>query len=326
AVAPDAGPVLSGKVSMDGAGIAGAEVLLYDPQFFLPPVRPPGARGESGADGAFRLQAPAGRYLLVARRGERFAFFGRNPVRLDHPVGGIHLPLVPVHPLARSEVPPGEEALEGQVLHGGRPVADARVFVYLDPARGFRGPGFALSEPTDADGRFHIPLPPGTYFAVARFRPQGWKTGGLEPGDQFGVLPELPLVLREGERAEVAIETVEVPSLEQMARYQGRSGVLSGRVVDQHGRPLAGLRACLYDNPQMLDQPLAVSEPTGPDGRFTLKTDRAGTLFLGARVSLGGPPGLNEPMGFYRGPDGTRLDLAPEQRLEDLTIVVTVRR
>jgi hypothetical protein len=318
-------PAVSGKVSWNGAGVAGAEVLLYAPQFFLPPVQPPVARTRSGPGGTFELPAPPGRYLLVARQEGRFAFFGRNPVRLTHPVGGVNLPLVAVSPTVRREASPGGAVLEGRVLHAGEPVADARVFVYLDPARGFRGPGFALSDPTDAAGRFRIPLSPGTYFAVARHRPRGWKTGGLEPGDRYGVLPELPLVLHEGERAAVTIETVEVPSRERMARYQGRSSVLRGRIVDPDGAPLSGLRACLYDNPRMLDQPLAVSEPTGPDGRFTLRTDRAGTLFLGARVSLGGPPGLDEPVGFYRGPDGSRLQLDPEQTLAELTIVVQRR-
>ena len=307
-------------------GIASATVLLYDPLFFLPPVRPAVGTARSGEDGRFQLAAPAGSYLLVARLGDHFSFFGRNPVRLSRPIGNINLPLVPAYTTTRSAVEAGNEGIKGRVLHAGEALAAARVFIYLDPARGFRGPGYALSEPTEEDGRFHIPLPPGTYFVVARHRPRGWKTGGLEPGDHFGVLPELPLILAQGERADLTIETVEVPSQEQMARYQGRSSVLSGRVVDQHGRPLSDLRACLYSNPQMLDRPLAVSESTGSDGRFSLKTDQTGTLYLGARETLGGPPGLNERVGFYRGPAGSVLELTPEQRREDLTIVVQVRR
>jgi len=316
---------MSGKVSLDGSGVPGAEVLLYAPLFYLPPVQSALVQTLSGEDGEFRLEAPSGTYLVVARRGEHVAFFGRNPVRHSGPTEGVHLPLVPAHGVTRTPAATEEGGLQGRVLHNGRPIAGARVFVYLDPARGFRGPGFAVSEPTTADGRFQVALSPGTYFAVARYRPQGWRSGGLEPGDQFGVLSELPLVLSQGEQADVVIETVEVPSREQMARFHGRKSLLSGRVVNQDGVPLAGFRAALYDNPQMLDQPRTVSEPTGADGEFALETDLSGTLYLGARENLGGPPALNERVGFYRGPDGAGLTLAPEQQRQGLIIVVQGR-
>lgn len=321
---PPAGPAMSGKVSLDGGGVPGAEVLLYAPQFYLPPVQPAVARTLSGDDGEFRLEAPPGTYLVVARRGDHIAFFGRNPVRHSGPTEGVHLPLVTAHVITRTPAA-AEEGLRGRVLHNGQPIAGARVFVYLDPARGFRGPGFAVSEPTTADGRFHVALPPGTYFVVARYRPQGWRSGGLAPGDQFGVLSELPLVLPQGEQVDVVIETVEVPSREQMARFHGRKSLLTGRVVNQNGTPLAGFRAALYDNPQMLDQPRTVSEPTGADGEFSLETDLSGTLYLGARENLGGPPALNERVGFYRGPDGAGLTIAPEQQRQGLIIVVQER-
>lgn len=322
---PTAEPALSGKVSLDGNGVPGAEVLLYDPLFYLPPVQPAVAQTLSGADGEFRLEVPTGTYLVLARRGDHVAFFGRNPVRHGGPTEGVHLPLVPAHPITRTPVNAADEGLHGRVLHKGQPVTDARVFVYLDPARGFRGPGFVVSEPTTADGRFQVTLAPGTYFVVARYRPQGWRTGGLEPGDQLGMLSELPLVLHQGEQADVVIETVEVPSREQMARFHGRKSVLTGRVVDSNGSPLAGFRAALYDNPQMLDQPRTVSEPTGPDGEFTLETDLSGTVYLGARELLGGPPALDERVGFYRSPNGAGLTLSSEEQRQGLTIVVQGR-
>ncbi len=313
---------LEGKVSVSGRGLPGAEVLLY-PAAWRPDGRwEPVARAVSAGDGRFVLEAPAGRYLVVARAPERFAYFGRNPVRLLRGVSGLHLPLVPVHPVERLRVREGEEAIEGRVLADGSPLAGARVFVYLDPRGGFRGPGYAVSEPTGADGRFVLNLPPGTYFLAARRR-RVPGPGALHPGDRFGVLPELPVRLGRGERVRVLLETVELPSAERMGRFRAETARLLGRIVDPAGRPLAGMRACLYRSAQMLDRPEAFSEPTGADGRFVLETSAAGVLYLGARERLGGPPGPGERIGFYRGPQGARIHIRPGERVEDLLVVVS---
>lgn len=315
---------IEGKVSLGGVGAEGAQVLLFAPHFHLAPEGRPQARVTSGPDGAFRLEAPPGSYLLLARRGELFSYFGRNPVRLAGPLTGVHLPLVPTHAVKRTACGPGGERLEGRVLDGGEPVAGAQVFVYLDAAKGFRGPGYALSEPTGRDGAYAVPLPPGTYFAGARLRAGGPKTGTLEPGDRFGVLPEFPLLLREGECVRADIETVEVPGRDQQSRFQGRFARLEGRILDADGRPVPGVRACLYETPHLLDRPAVVSEPTGPDGRFVLETPLSGLLYLGAREALGAPPVPGERVGFYRGPRGPALEVVPGGRLGDLTVVLQV--
>ncbi len=313
---------LEGKVSLDGTGVGDAEVFLLSAHFQLTPDAPPDARTVSGSDGSFRLEVPPGTYLLLARRGGLFSYFGRNPVQPTVALTGLHLPLVPAHPAVRAVSPPGEEHLAGRVLEAGQPVADARVFAYLDAGRGLRGPGYAVSDPTGPDGAYRLPLPPGTYFVAARFRAGGWKTGTLDPGDRFGVLSDFPLSLGSGESVEADIETVEVPGREQMARFQGRFARLSGRIVDGGGSPVPGLRACLYESPQMLDRPSVVSDPTGPDGRFSLETPLTGVFYLGAREVLGGPPAPGERVGFYRGPLGAAVEVAPGARLGDLIVVI----
>ncbi len=316
------GPAAEGRVTRDGVGVPGAEVLLLDPQFHLAPERPPVARGATGPEGHFRLSVPDGTYLVLARGPSAFAYFGRNPVRVSGPVSGIHLPLLPAPAATREPSGAAGEGVRGRVLHGGQPVEGARVFAYLDAARGLRGPGYAVSEPTGTDGAYLLPLPPGTYFLAARFRPGGWRAGNLAPGDYFGAFVDFPAVVGEGEALRGDIETVAVPSREQMGRFHGAFVQLSGRVVDGQGRPLAGFRACLYPNPQLLDRPLALSEPTGPDGSFALEVTEAGTAYLGAREELGGPPVPGERVGFYRGPQGARLDLTPGDRRSGLVVVV----
>ncbi len=324
AAAPPSGSppaAIEGRVSWQGRGFAGAEVLLlptrWDPARDPEPV----ARARSGPGGSFALSPPPGVYLVLARTPGKFAYFGRNPVRLRARLSGLNLPLVPVHPVTRLAARPGEERIEGRVLAGGRPLAGARVFAYLDTAQGLRGPGYALSDPSGPDGSFLLPLPPGTYFVAARLRKGGLR-GALHPGDRFGVLPRFPLRISRGEAIRADIETVEIPSADRMARFRGDFARLTGRIVDRRDRPVAGMRACLYANPQMLDRPAAVAEPSGADGSFVLTTSLAGTFFLGAREVLGGPPEPGERVGFYRGPRGTAVDVRPGERIEGLRIVV----
>lgn len=282
----------------------------------------PLAETASGGSGLFRLEAPAGTYIVVARTPDHFAFFGRNPIHLLSPQAGVHLPLLAAHPSVRRSVAQGDEAVEGRILWGETPVEGARAFAYLDLANGLRGPGYAVTEPAGADGAFHLPLPPGTYFVAARLRPGGKDTGPLQPGDGFGVAPEFPLVLRAGEAVTLDLEVVELPARERMARFQGRFARMTGVVVDSTGRPAPGFRVCLYDNAQMINQPAAVSDPTGPDGQFTLEVSLAGTYYLGARERLGGPPSSGERVGFYRDARNGRVELAPGSRLSDARIVL----
>jgi len=318
---PTGAPV-EGRVSVRGKGFEGAEVrflpLPSDPTALPEPV----VRVVSGSKGTFRAVVPPGKYLVEAQAPGLYAFFGRNPVLVLTRLTGLNLPLVPIHPTERLRTGPGKEAVEGTVVADGEPVAGARVFAYLEIGKGLRGPGYAASDPTDGRGRFVLPLPPGTYYLAARARLPGSR-GRLHPGDRFGLLPHLPLRLSRGERVRVTIETVQLPSAERMARFRGAFSVVEGRIVDSRGNPLPGLRACLYRNPDMLDRPDAFSEPTAEDGRFRIETPLAGVLYLGARERLGGPPGLRERVGFYRGPRGSRIELAPGARLTGLTVVVT---
>ena len=322
--AASAEPSVEGRVTENGKGVAGAEVYLLSTGFHLSPNAEPVGRAVTGPRGAFALSAPPGDYVVVARTADRFAYFGRNPVRLESRLTDLNLPLVPTHPVERLAAPAGAEALNGRVLTAGQPVAGARVFVYVAVSRGLRGPGYAVSEPTGDDGSYEILLPPGTYFAAARRRPDGSKTGTLEPGDLFGVLDPFPLVLKPEEVLRADIETVALPSRELMARFHGTFGRLSGTVVDQKGGPVAGLRACAYETPKMLDRPVAVSEPTREDGLFVIENLVPRAYFLGARETLGGPPAPGERVGFLRGSEGARVELRAGGSVEGLTVIVQV--
>jgi len=314
---------LSGKVSVNGKGVGGAEVLLYDPLFHLPPMIPPYASAISDENGDFTFEAaPEGVYVVVAKKDDLFSFYGRNPVRLVSDVKGLALPLLKSYEIKKTEIKEGEEeGISGRVFWDGKPVMGAQVFAYLHTSRGLRGPGYAASELTGMDGSYSLDLPPGTYFVAARQR-ERYVMGSLKPGDLFGVLPVFPLVVAEGERVSADFETVEVPTREKMSRIRGSFAKLSGRILDENGRPIQNMRAALYANAQLFNRPLAASEPSDEQGRYYLETPLSGEFTLGARQFLGGPPQPGELIGLYRGDDGSIITLKLNKHLSDVDIIV----
>ena len=98
---------------------------------------------------------------------------------------------------------------------------------------------------------------------------------------------------------------------------------ISGTIFDREGKPLAGLRALLYTDEAMLNRPLYVSAPTGPDGTFQLSFPDGGAYYLAARSSLGGTPVPGELYGRYQADNQQpRLKIETGASLADLRIVV----
>lgn len=314
-------PHVEGIVSHNSKSFAGATVALRRVENFAL-ANAPVESVVSDEKGRFALNPAPGEYIVTAQAPGYFAFFGRNPLRVGADEKNLSLPLAESHVPTIQTVAHGSEGIEGRALYEGKPAQGVIVQAYLDVRNGFRGQPYASAPPTGEDGAFILDLEPGRYHVVARKRSDGHRTGPLEAGDLFGVLPELPLALATGTRARFDLETVKLPSAELMARYQTRFSVLTGTVVDEAGKPVAGFRPCLYKNPRMLDEPVMVGDPTGADGRFTLKTSRAGSLWLGARETLGGPPQSGERVGFMRPfpPDG--IELAPGKEQPELTIAL----
>lgn len=314
-------PKVEGLVSHHSKSFPGATINLRRAENFSTATAPV-ETATADDKGRFALFVEPGDYLLTAEAPGYFAFFGRNPLRVHADQKNLSLPLASTHVPTTAKVAAGSEGLDGRVLFEGEPVEGAVVQVYLDAKNGFRGQPYAFTLPTAGDGRFSLDIEPGRYHVVAKKRALGQKTGPLEAGDLFGALPELPLPLSTGERLTVNLETVMLPSAEMMARYQTKFSLLSGRIVDESGYPVAGFRPCLYPNARMLDEPLAVGEPTGPDGRFTLRTSRTGAFWVGARETLGGPPSSGERVGFMRPFPPEGLAISPGVSMADLLVIV----
>jgi len=323
---PLAAAVIEGRVVGDHGPLAGVTVQAFAGLDFATTALATAA--PSQADGRFRLEVPPGSYALFAWSADRshFAFCGRNPVTVGDSATPVWagLQAVPVAAATRGGyADPYSAAIEGQVLHGGKPVANASVFVYPDLSAQFKGFGLGMSAPTDVQGLFEVPLPAGSYYLVARVRHGGSLVGPLQAGDLFGYLPANPVTVGDGEVVKVALPVIAVP--EKVSRHAatmfGQTRI-SGLVVDRAGKPLAGLQALLYADDAMLNRPLYVSQPTGADGVFQLSFPTGGTFYLAARNTLGGTPAPGELYGRYQGSGGAALKVETGQNLEGLQIVV----
>lgn len=315
---------VAGKVSNHQEPAAGIRVSAYPVESpslaeAAPFVSPPTA-----ADGRFRLELPAGEYYFLARGEGLFSFYGRNPVAVAPPgVTEMNLGLVAEAAPPAAAEPFVATGVTGIVLHDGRPLAGATVYVYTDLGSRLKGMGYVMAGPTGADGAFEAALPAGTYYLLARQRQGSGSVGPLRAGDFIGYHAGNPLSVREGEVARIAIPMFEVPEkVEQMAESLFGATAVHGRILDRSGQPVPGVRAVLYSDPRMLDRPQFVSQPSGADGAYVLSFPFGGTYYPAARDTLGGAPGPGDLYGTYDGSPDHSLRLGTGEAARGIDIVV----
>lgn len=269
---------------------------------------PPFASALTAEDGLFSLTLPSGRYFFIAEGETLYSFYGRNPVTVTEAgLVGMNLSLVERNPQLSTIKPLVETGVLGHVYADGKPVAGVVVTVYTDLTSQLKGQGLGMTAPTDEAGLFEAPLPPGTYYLIARKRRSGHFMGPLQAGDYFGYFADNPVVVKSGEVARVPLSLIEVPEkVEQLADSMFGETSISGRIVDAAGQPLAGLRVLLYNDSLMLNRPLFVSQPSAADGSYVISFPQGGSYWLAARSQLGGPPLPGQFYGRYLGsPDGS---------------------
>ncbi len=314
--------------------LPGARISWYRD---LPPAEPAAATGTTGADGKAAFSLPPGRYFLAARwradgndarpvaPGDRFAYFGGNPVYATRSAAReINLGLEEFVAAPDRPAPPGAgTGVAGVVLAGGIPVGEARVTAYLRPDGNFRDLGFAAA-PTAADGSFVLDLPPGAYFLVARKRAGGGAAGPMRKGDAFGYYAANPVAVAAGRFTRVAIP-VTLLKLRNAPSYSGGAAAaafIEGRILGRDGKPRAGAYAALYDNPELLNRPVFLSDVTGSDGAYRLPVPAPGTYYLGARTGYGGSPAPGDLYGRYEGTADHALTVRDGDRRTGIDIVV----
>jgi hypothetical protein len=298
----------------------------------------PVAAGMTDREGIAAVEVPPGRYFLIARwakdgdfsrpvaPGDRYAYFGGNPVYVQPgPPREIFLGVEEFLPPPAVPAPAaGATGVAGVVLVDGAPAPDVHVFAYLKPDAGFRDMGFAASSPTDADGGFVLELPPGNYYLLARKRAGGGVAGPLRKGDLFGYYPGNPLTIAGGTVPRVAIPATLLKLRNAPVWSAGYSAPASieGRIVDKAGKPVQGVYAALYDNPDLLNRPVFLSDVTGPEGKYHLPVPVSGKYYLGARSGYGGSPAPGDLYGRYERDPGHAVTLRDGDRLTGVDLTV----
>lgn len=309
---------VSGKVSVHTHAQSGVQVYAWPTSTRSLSGEAPYRSSRSDSDGSYTLRIPEGEYYILARGGNYFAYYGRNPITVppqgltDLKIGLVPLPDPPaIHEITI------ENGIAGKIVVDGSPLAGAVVYAYTDLSSRLKGMGYAVSSPSDAQGNYELSLPSGTYYLIARMRKEeGMLMGPLRAGDFIGYAPINPIKVLEGRVSLVSIPMLVVPEkIDLLAANLFGKTSLRGRILNKEGKTVAGARAILYGEPQMLNRPLFVSQPTNSDGTFILSFPSGGTYYLAARQQLGGAPAPGELYGTYDGtPDHSVKIETGEQR------------
>lgn len=306
------------------------------------PGETPAASGVSDGQGTAGFALPPGRYFLSAQwrgdgdsarplaPGDRYAWFGGNPVHADRGAArevflGLEEVQAPPGPLGE---PAGGSGVAGVVLSGGKPVEGAHAFAYLRTESAFRDLGFAVSAPTGPDGSFLLELPPGRYYFLVRKREGGGVAGPMRKGDLFGYYHANPVTVTGGGYQRISIPATAL-RLRNAPSYSGgyqAAAFVEGKILGIDGKPRAGVYAALYDNPDLLNRPVFLSDVTGQDGAYRLPVPVPGRYYLGARSGYGGSPAPGDLYGRYEGNPEHAVVLREGDRLGGLDIVVEVVR
>lgn len=326
---------LEGVVLSGDRPLAGAEVEVY--------LREEKDRSTSpfsvavtDAEGRYRLLLPPGRYFLIGKKKDEdggrprmlMAECPANPLEVVRGMKRVPPFSLTEMGMAEALTPDPGTAVEGRVTAAGRPAAGAWVYVYTDPVPGLMGPSYGAAAQADADGRFRIELPAGSYYLAARKRSGGSRLGEPAAGDLNGIYPGNPVPVPRGETVrlkDLPLEPVDAGLRQERlerGKFESTGTAFTGRVVDQDGRPVAGVYAFAYRDSRMVGKPSFISAPSREDGVFTLYLTAAGTYYIGARSAFGGPLEPGEYVGTFEGraDHGAQIRQGQTLNLGDLVV------
>lgn len=324
--------MVEGRAVAAGQPVAGATVEAYltgDRQGGSPPF----ATGLTGADGAFRLELPAGSYWIWVRDlaavagPRRVGEYAANPVVVA-PRTGVSLGAIELRGAGRADAAAAPGAgFRGRALHRGVPVEAAAVTVYAPGRSSLTGPGYAAIVRSDAEGRFQVDLAPGEYRLAVRKRQGGEVTGFLREGDLSAVPFAEPVRIAEGRYLELGDVELHAVDRERLAAEaaRGHQGVsdtmVEGVAAGPDGKPRPGQFVFVYRDEGMIGRPEAVTT-TDAAGGFRLALPGGGKYYFGARSRYGGPRQPGEWVGRLAGRPDSSLEVAPGRPVKGLAIVM----
>lgn len=194
----------------------------------------------------------------------------------------------------------GEEAtgVKGRVALKGEVVPGVVVMAFRDFDAGLESVPVARSEPTNAEGLYYLPLPPGTYF-LAAVKTEAATLSEIREGDLFCYYGGNPVRVEQGRIANVGFNLVWVM---KDPPPEGKSG-LSGVAYDENGDRLKGGAVYFYSTAAEGFRGMpGFFVPIGEDGSFRARV-RKGKFFAVVRKrgtgELFGPTEMGDYFGYY---------------------------
>jgi len=222
----------------------------------------------------------------------------------------------------------GRTGIDGQVLvkETGEPLPGAYINIYPDAFTNLLGPSQFISRPTDANGRYQIDLPPGTYYVVARKRMTGDPTGPLSPGDYYSEHHRVITTVEAGRVAlvDLGVVTMRAPMFfkKGSVEQETRTGI-RGVLVDGQGKPVPGGFAMAYLDDNLQRLPDFTSTLSNEKGEFTIYLPKGGTYSLVGRIHVWDMPRPGEPYGRFGGETPAPVTVADDTFVEGIRIVLT---
>jgi hypothetical protein len=206
------------------------------------------------------------------------------PMIIDMPAGvpGVQMPQMPPRDTA-SSTKPGTATLRGHVVAAdtGQPIRKAQVRVMAAEVRENR------MTTTDADGRFEFKLLPAGRYNVSASK---GSYVGLQYGQQRPFEPGKPLEILDGQ------------TVEKVDFALPRGGVITGRILDEFGEPLADAQVAAqrYQNVQGRRRLVPAGRPamTNDIGEFRLFAIPPGQYYLSATLRNMGMGDTDDRSGY----------------------------
>ncbi|NCP02467.1 MAG: DUF4198 domain-containing protein [Deltaproteobacteria bacterium] len=317
---------IKGRVAWRGELVPGIRIHAYTSIDSIAQNKSVAVSQPAAQDGTYQLELPAGRYYLVARSyvqepaaGDYFCYYSGAPVvvsRDEYRQVGFNLIQIPP---AQPDIQAERSGLRGEITFQGQLLERTYLYVYKQTDSDFKGPAWFV-QPVEK-GRFHMSLPAGDYWLLARKRLQGGQYGPIERGDYFNFYYGNPVHIASGQQKYIQLETITRLSMledEPGAVFRG----IRGKVLNAEKLPVAGLRVFAYRSAEMSGTPAYISAATDIEGRFELPVPESGHYWLLARQQIGGPAASDELYGRLQKPGQAGLELSPSQNQHEVTLYV----